>query len=64
MWTYFIAYSMERDSQKESSQAFSHNSRAQPGEDANSANLETSQITTLSNSFQYGYESYLEASSN
>lgn len=58
---YFQAFSMKRNSQKESSHAFPHNFRAQSEEDADSANLEIPEATLLSNSFQVDHESCLEA---
>lgn len=54
---------MKRSSQKESSNAFPYNPRDESKEDVNSGNLETSEATQLSSSFQLGHEICLEACS-
>lgn len=61
--TYFQVLSMKRSSQKESSNAFPHNSRHESEEGVNSGNLETYEAMQLSNSFQLGHEICLEACS-
>lgn len=60
----FQALGMKRNSRKEFSIASPYNSRAQSEEHVNCANIKMPKATQLSNSFQLGRDSCLEAYSN